>query len=242
MVVTLTVTPAQDNENNSGLNAFAGQTRSIVVYPTGSFVAVPGVGGVTFTQGWNYWDADSPDIAYLEAVVAHVAAEHCVDPDRVHADGISMGGLMSERLLCEAGDTFASTSGHATNDVTDPWVIDPRPARRRTRRLRPAAVGRVPPVLRAQRPRHRLRNQRGGRLGGPARLRRPGAGVRHNTYGPYDDYACAQGRVFRLRSWTGLGHAYPQQYSPLFPFVVDTPRRDRWISELSQFYDANKMP
>lgn len=241
---TLSLTPALDNENNSGLNAFASQTKSIVVYPTGSFVSAPGVGGPTSFMGWNYWDDASTDIAYLRAVVSHVSAEFCVNPDRVHADGISMGGLMSERLLCEAGDVFASTSGHATNDVTAPWVDDPAQPGGTPDPCDPPAsaafllscAGNDPAVGTAcdQVARPAWRDRLACTNPDPAPAAVP--------FGTFRDYACTAGRDLRWRMWDGLGHAYPQQYSPLFPFVVDTARRDRWISELSQFYDANQMP
>lgn len=241
---TLSLTPALDNENNSGLNAFASQTQSIVVYPTGSFVSAPGVGGPTSFMGWNYWDDASTDIDYLRAVVDHVAAEWCVDPDRVHADGISMGGLMSERLLCDAGDVFASTSGHATNDVLAPWVDDPAQPGGTSDACDPPAsaafllscAGNDPAVGAAcdQAARPAWRDRLGCTNPDPTPAVVP--------FGSFRDYACTTGRDFRWRVWDGLGHAYPQQYSPFFPFVVDTARRDRWVSELSAFYAANPMP
>jgi polyhydroxybutyrate depolymerase len=46
-------------------------------------------------------------------VVADIKSTRCVNPRQVHAEGLSMGGPMSQRLACEASDVF---------DVEEPWV------------------------------------------------------------------------------------------------------------------------
>lgn len=48
------------------------------------------------------------DVGFLKAVVDDVAAAAPVDRKRVYVTGLSNGGMMTLRLACEAGDTFAA--------------------------------------------------------------------------------------------------------------------------------------
>ena len=50
------------------------------------------------------------DVGYLRALVAHLVREHPIDPERVFATGISNGGLMSLRLLCEPGSPIRAAA------------------------------------------------------------------------------------------------------------------------------------
>jgi polyhydroxybutyrate depolymerase len=47
-------------------------------------------------------------VGFAKAVVADVARTHAVDRSRVYATGPSNGGIFSNRLGCEAADTFAA--------------------------------------------------------------------------------------------------------------------------------------
>lgn len=47
------------------------------------------------------------DVAFLLALIEHLAAEGVVDPARVFVVGISNGGIMSLRLFCQAADRLA---------------------------------------------------------------------------------------------------------------------------------------
>ena len=47
------------------------------------------------------------DVAFLLALVDRLAAQGAVDPARVFVTGISNGGIMTFRLLCDAADRFA---------------------------------------------------------------------------------------------------------------------------------------
>lgn len=48
---------------------------------------------------WEY--NASIDVEYVRHVLEVVAAQFCVDPSRAFADGMSSGGMMSSRLLCD---------------------------------------------------------------------------------------------------------------------------------------------
>ena len=73
---------------------------------------------VAFPSGvdgqWNYvagvpgYDLPADDVAFLEALVAAIAAEHPVDAARVYATGFSNGGFMAQLLACQATDVFAA--------------------------------------------------------------------------------------------------------------------------------------
>lgn len=81
----------------SGWSQFADAEKFIVAYPAGS----------AWGQAWNLTPG-SADVTFLRKVVSHISATYCVDEDRVHAEGGSFGGMMTQRLLCDAEDVFAS--------------------------------------------------------------------------------------------------------------------------------------
>jgi polyhydroxybutyrate depolymerase len=77
----------------------------LVVHPDGVKVA-DGPGGV-----WNGGMCCGPavrdgvdDVAFVDALLDTIEAEHDVDPGRVYAFGHSNGGIMSYRLACELAD------------------------------------------------------------------------------------------------------------------------------------------
>ncbi len=57
----------------------------------------------------------SDDVGFLRALVASLAAEGRVDPSRVFVTGISNGGAMTQRLLCDAPDLVAGAAVVAMN-------------------------------------------------------------------------------------------------------------------------------
>jgi polyhydroxybutyrate depolymerase len=104
----------------SGLDVFADSHKAIVAYPKGVTTPLTQFGG--HGTGWDYRFQTSADITFLRDVVADIKSTRCVNPRRVHADGLSMGGPMSQRLACEASDVFASVNASMANDVEEPWV------------------------------------------------------------------------------------------------------------------------
>lgn len=48
------------------------------------------------------------DVGFLRALAARLVADGIADPRRIHATGLSNGGMMTFRLACEASDVFAA--------------------------------------------------------------------------------------------------------------------------------------
>jgi polyhydroxybutyrate depolymerase len=70
---------------------------------------------VVFPQGikgqWNDGRSNKPwkpnDVAFLKVLVGELIAERVAEPSRIYLTGISAGGMMTLRMLCEASDLFA---------------------------------------------------------------------------------------------------------------------------------------
>lgn len=92
---------------------------------------------VAFPQGLNQAWADGrapeaflgkkpmagvDDVAFLSALVRKLVEEGQVDPRRVYASGLSNGGLMTYRLICERPDVFAG--GAVISASFSPWLVD----------------------------------------------------------------------------------------------------------------------
>jgi polyhydroxybutyrate depolymerase len=81
----------------------------IAVYPNGidyewSFVRdIPG------------YDPKQDDVAFLIALLDHIAAEHPVDLSRVYMAGFSNGGFMAQRVACENPTRFAAFASVAAS-------------------------------------------------------------------------------------------------------------------------------
>ncbi|TNE91082.1 MAG: esterase [Deltaproteobacteria bacterium] len=56
----------------------------------------------------GYVSADTDDAGFLLAVIDDVAERASIDPSRVYVSGISNGGFMTQRMLCEHADRFAA--------------------------------------------------------------------------------------------------------------------------------------
>lgn len=213
-----------------GLDDFADEYKAIVAYPTGLVTPLP-LFGLTST-GWDYRWQSSPDITYLRSVVADVSASYCVNPDRVHADGLSMGGPMAQRLACEASDVFASVSSTVAADVEAGWkdVISPV-----TYPSQPCATERPVGVyhscgaadLATGAPCEQAAATWAARNGCTSVTHLPDDFGNARVYQP-----CAGGTRVVWRNWNGLGHHY----------LPDNPQRDQWFIELNLFYAANQMP
>lgn len=51
------------------------------------------------------WKAN--DVAFLKVLAGELMAERIADPSRIYLAGVSNGGMMAMRMLCEASDLFA---------------------------------------------------------------------------------------------------------------------------------------
>ena len=63
------------------------------------FVYPDGLADSSGRTGWP--NTNDRDVAFFDALLAHVRARTCVDPQRVFATGFSYGGYMSNTLGCE---------------------------------------------------------------------------------------------------------------------------------------------
>lgn len=64
---------------------------------------------------WNATDAccdfdgkKADDVGAVADLIAHTAARHSVDPDRIYVAGFSNGAFMAHRLACDLGDRLAA--------------------------------------------------------------------------------------------------------------------------------------
>ncbi|MBX2796279.1 MAG: prolyl oligopeptidase family serine peptidase [Myxococcales bacterium] len=57
----------------------------------------------------GYVEPDTDDVGFIEAVIDDIALQLPVDPARVYVTGVSNGGFMTQRLLCERPDRFAAS-------------------------------------------------------------------------------------------------------------------------------------
>ncbi|MCY3969762.1 MAG: hypothetical protein OXG74_07500 [Acidobacteria bacterium] len=62
------------------------------------------------TCGRCNWCSCHDDVAYVAALIDHLAAELCIDTDRVFASGYSNGGMFVHRLGCALDDRLAAVA------------------------------------------------------------------------------------------------------------------------------------
>jgi polyhydroxybutyrate depolymerase len=96
----------------SGFNEVADQNGFIVVYPNGT-------GRLSDDKllTWNggtccgyAQEKNVDDVGFVRAVVADLQPLANIDAKRIYATGMSNGGLLSNRLACEAADIFAAVA------------------------------------------------------------------------------------------------------------------------------------
>ena len=88
---------------STSFKELADKEQFIVVYPSGL------KRGWSDGRGVNSSAADGvDDVAFLVALLDHIEAQYNIDPNRVYTTGISNGGFMSQRLLCDASDRFTA--------------------------------------------------------------------------------------------------------------------------------------
>lgn len=85
-------------EGQTGLSDLAKTRKFIVVYPDST--------GKQWNDGRPEADTSVNDVGFLKALAQELAQEFSVDKNRVLVVGISNGGMMAQRLACEASDTF----------------------------------------------------------------------------------------------------------------------------------------
>jgi polyhydroxybutyrate depolymerase len=74
----------------------------------GFITITPAGSGTPLT--WQVSGTESPDVAVLDAIVAAVAAERCVDMRRIYAMGFASGGIMATILACSDSERIAAVA------------------------------------------------------------------------------------------------------------------------------------
>jgi len=94
----------------SGFNEIAFRNGFIVVYPDGT-----GRLSDEIILTWNgghccgyAQEENVDDVGFVRAMVAELESEANIDSKRIYATGLSNGGILSQRLACEASDLFAA--------------------------------------------------------------------------------------------------------------------------------------
>jgi polyhydroxybutyrate depolymerase len=101
----------QQAAESTGFSALADREGFVVAYPDGTG-RLPRRLLTWNSGGIPVWavEHDIDDVGFLKAVVRDVQGRLPIDADRVHATGISNGGMMVHRLAREAADVFAAVA------------------------------------------------------------------------------------------------------------------------------------
>lgn len=84
------------------------------------FVAIfPNSAGSEWNDGRSTTRGGNDDVGYVRALLAEAEARHGIDRRRVFAAGISSGGMMTQRLACEAADAIRGFAVVAANMPVD---------------------------------------------------------------------------------------------------------------------------
>jgi len=70
------------------------------------FVAGQGLGTDEDPEDTGWPNTDGRDVAFVRAMLEWLSDSYCIDPQRIFSIGMSYGGIMSNTLGCEMGDTF----------------------------------------------------------------------------------------------------------------------------------------
>lgn len=105
----------------SQMNIEADRQGFIAIYPDG------------LNKHWNDGRAKysnqrrQDDVDFIKDIVRKVESEMNIDKARIYACGLSEGGLISQRLACEAPDVFAAVASLGANFVADSGISPSKP-------------------------------------------------------------------------------------------------------------------
>lgn len=94
---------AEGQENNSHMDSTAESNNFIVVYPNG--INKEWNDGRSYTKDRT---GNANDVGFIKELVKNISDGMNINTNKVYAVGMSNGGMMSERLACEASSTFAA--------------------------------------------------------------------------------------------------------------------------------------
>ncbi len=99
LVVALHGSGMQGKEmaEKTALSQLADRQGFVVVYPDG------------LKQKWNVsGQAPEDNVAFVHALINHVQQIRSIDPQRIYVVGLSNGGILAQKLACEAPDQIAA--------------------------------------------------------------------------------------------------------------------------------------
>jgi len=91
-------------EDITGFDAVADAESFVVAYPDGGAAAPWNVGQNICGVGAAVAGADD-DFAFVDAMLAQIEADQCLDRDHVFVTGFSMGGYFSNHIGCQQGNS-----------------------------------------------------------------------------------------------------------------------------------------
>ena len=92
-----------------GISPYPAQTDpegAVMAFPTG----LGGPSGAAWDVGPCCVTGDADDVAFVRALVAKISTMACIDPKRVYAAGVYIGGGMAQYLACNAANVFAAVA------------------------------------------------------------------------------------------------------------------------------------
>lgn len=105
---------AEGQENNSHMDQTAEANNFIVVYPNG--INEQWNDGRTFTKSKTN---NADDVGFIKELVSTISDGMNINKGKVYAVGMSNGGMMAQRLACDATSTFAAVGDIAGAMPTD---------------------------------------------------------------------------------------------------------------------------
>ncbi|MDP2290071.1 MAG: alpha/beta fold hydrolase [Actinomycetota bacterium] len=98
-------------QRTSGFDGLAEANGFLVVFPDGIGIGADGTQMRTWNAGYCCGPAvreNVDDVAFIDALIDAIGAEHDIDDARVFAAGHSNGGMLSYRLACELSDRIVA--------------------------------------------------------------------------------------------------------------------------------------
>lgn len=99
-------TTAEFQASYDGVDAEGDAAGYISVHPQGLPVDLLGNGSIVL--GWDLYNPDTRDPAFVRALLTQLDSVLCIDSRRVYATGISNGGGMAQLLACTLTDRIAA--------------------------------------------------------------------------------------------------------------------------------------
>mgnify|MGYP005855746111 CR=1 FL=1 len=173
------------------------------------------------------------DVGFLRAMVAAIEEVTCVDARRIYATGMSNGGMMTNRLACEASDLFAAFAPVSAVLVQEPC----QPAR-------------PIPILHFNGTADVLVAYDGGLFQGAPATFAAWAELSGCTGDPVETYkkgaascmtydTCDDGAEVTLCTLTGMNHCWPgNDFCPLPPTNTDISANEA----MWEFFQAHPLP